>query len=114
MHKGLADFQDHLVQALKLSAAEVPCGSTLPLSFLLLLVRPGAPSSVLAPSSVALVTTSKALVPSSFLLLLGPRVRDSHRSWTLRWDLQLVDFEPSQLECWISFAASEYLGAQSP
>ena len=27
-------------------------------------------SSVLAPSSVALVTTSKALVPSSFLLLL--------------------------------------------
>ena len=38
----------------------------------LFLVRPGAPSSVLAPSSVALVTTSKALVPSSFLLLVRP------------------------------------------
>ena len=40
-----------------------------PSSFLFL-VRPGAPSSVLAPSSVALVTTSKALVPSSFLFLV--------------------------------------------
>ena len=37
-----------------------------------LAVRPGAPSSVLAPSSDALVTSSDALVPSSFLFLTHP------------------------------------------
>ena len=36
----------------------------------MLVVRPGAPGSVLAPSSMALVATSDALVPSSFLLLV--------------------------------------------
>ena len=49
------------------------CYSFVPTSFLLpvLVVRPGAPSSVLAPSSVALVTRSDALVSNSFLFLVA-------------------------------------------
>ena len=43
-----------------------------PSSFLFL-VRPGAPSSVLAPSSNALVTSSEALVTSSEVFLLHGR-----------------------------------------
>ena len=40
-------------------------------NFLFLVAMPGAPSSVLAPSSVALVTRSDALVSNSFLFLVA-------------------------------------------
>ena len=48
--------------------------SLLLVAFLFLVVRPGAPSSVLVTSSDALVPTSKALVPNSFLLLVHSEV----------------------------------------
>ena len=41
-----------------------------PSSFLLLVVRPKAPSSVLLLVAMPFVTSSDALVPSSFLLLV--------------------------------------------
>ena len=46
-------------------------------NFLLLVVRPGAPSSVLVTTSKALVTRSDALVTSNFLLLVRPGATSS-------------------------------------